>query len=98
MMVLAFAMYDTKVGMFGPPFFFQHRGQALRAALEVASDPQTTIGRHPADFCLFEIGFYDDQTGRMEAVNPVNMGVVASLLPVTSQNGPLFERAEKVGG
>lgn len=81
MITKAFALYDTKGGMFHVPFFFPHMGQAIRACIDIGSDPNTIIGRHPSDFALYCIGLYDDSNGTMQATPPENLGLVSSFLP-----------------
>lgn len=98
MMLLAFAFLDTKVGAYTAPFFMPHRGQAIRAASELAGDRQTTIGRHPADFSLVELGTFDDATGVLQAVQPLNLGPVVGFLPENAQsNLPLMAAMQKEG-
>lgn len=81
MITKAFALYDTKGGMFHVPFFFPHMGQAIRACVDLAGDLNTIVGRHPSDFALYEIGLYDDATGTLSATAPQNLGLVSSFLP-----------------
>lgn len=81
MITKAFALYDTKAGLFHVPFFFPHMGQAIRACIDLAGDLSTIVGRHPSDFALYEIGLYDDATGTFSATNPANLGLVSSFLP-----------------
>lgn len=81
MIIKAFALYDTKGGMFHTPFFMHHIGMAIRACVDLASDMNTTVGRHPNDFALYEIGAYDDATGTMASMPPNNLGLVGSFLP-----------------
>jgi hypothetical protein len=63
MIVKAFCLYDTKTGLFATPFFMAHVGQAIRACQDLGSDLNTTVGRHPADYMLCELGTFDDNTG-----------------------------------
>lgn len=81
MMLLAFALYDTKAQFFSSPMFFGARGQALRAMIELGGDLSTTVGRHPADFVLYEIGEFDDQSGALHPLPPRSLGPVQALLP-----------------
>lgn len=90
MIITAYSFYDSKVGIFHPPFFMLHRGQAFRAAMELGSDPSTQIGRHPADFSLFEVGTFNDQTGALEMTPPVNLGVVNTFLSAPPATPSLF--------
>lgn len=91
MRVLAFSFYDGKSGLFSQPFYAVARGVAVRMALEVGSDSSTSIGRHPGDFTLFEIGAFDDNLGQFENANPpINLGLVASLIVRPDDNLPLL--------
>lgn len=55
--------FDGKLGVFNPPQYFQHLGQALRAWEEVCNNPQSMMCKHPADFVLYEIGTFDEDKG-----------------------------------
>lgn len=81
MILKAFSLLDMKTGIFNVPFFMAHVGQAVRACMDLGRDTSTTVGRHPADYQLVEIGTYDDQTGVLAAIPPQALGTVASLLP-----------------
>lgn len=81
MLILAFSFFDTKAQIFSAPFFMAHRGQALRAAIDLGTDLQTTVGKYPADFVLYELGTFDDQTGTLTHSAPFSMGPVSSFLP-----------------
>lgn len=95
MILKAFSLLDTKTGMFNTPFFMAHTGQAIRACIDIGQDPNTTVGRHPADFSLVEIGHFDDQTGELVRGQPLQLGTVASFLPARSSvPGPLFINPE----
>ena len=60
-----FTVYDAKAECYMQPFTMRSRGEAVRAFEQSANDPQNNIGRFAEDFTLFEIGEYDDATGRM---------------------------------
>lgn len=69
-----FSCYDVKAEVFGTPFMMAHAGQAVRAFKDLANDKQTTVGRHPQDFKLVQLGEWDDQDGEF-----VNQGPTVSL-------------------
>lgn len=95
MTLLAFSLYDTKTAVFSPPFFMNHLGSAMRAVEELASDKRTLVGRYPSDYHFFQIGSFDESTGVMESVPPVNHGPVTQFLP---QQPPLpLEQATTAG-
>lgn len=81
MILKAFSLLDTKTGIFNTPFFLPHVGQAIRACMDLGQDMNTTVGRHPADFQLVELGTFDDQSGVMVAQLPLQLGTVLSFLP-----------------
>lgn len=92
MILLAYSLLDNKTGHFSPPFFMTHRGHAIRAVIELGEDPKTTVGRHPSDFTLCEVGVFDDQVGRFTSEDCVHLGTVASFLPPPQ---PLFENFQQ---
>lgn len=82
MLLKIFSLLDTKVQTFAAPFTMAHVGYAIRACAELGQDLNTTVGRHPADFMLFELGEFNDQTGScMPHAVPINHGPVLAFLP-----------------
>lgn len=81
MQLRIFALYDLKSGAHGTPFFMHHVGEAIRACIDLGHDANTTVGRHPADFALHEIGMFDASTGLLTPQQPVSHGSVVSFLP-----------------
>lgn len=94
MMLKAFSLLDTKTGAFGTPFFMAHVGQAIRACVDLGQDMNTTVGRHPADFVLCEVGSFDDVTGQLVAQAPYQVGVVVGFLP-RGQESFVFEQPQR---
>lgn len=75
-----FAAFDGKLKVFLTPFTYLHLGQATRAWEEICNDPQSLMGKHPADFSLYEIGNFDDDTGLVTPHSPLQL--VATALEV----------------
>jgi len=61
-----YAIYDTKGKMYNFPFPYHNDQMAIRAAIDLRNDPNTTPGRHPEDFTLFNLGTYDDGNAQFE--------------------------------
>lgn len=59
-------VYDTKAGIYDRPFVARSNGEAIRGFSDAINDAKTTIGKHPEDFNLMEIGIYNDQTGEVD--------------------------------
>lgn len=58
-----YTVYDSKVEAYMSPFCQRSKGEALRAWETAVNDEQTQFCKFPADFTLFEIGEFDDNTG-----------------------------------
>jgi hypothetical protein len=61
-----YTIFDSKAEIFKSPFMAMNDAVALRMIEQAASDPNTDLGRYPADFTLFFIGTYQDHTGQYE--------------------------------
>lgn len=62
-----FVVYDSKAEIYNTPFCMNTVGAALRAFADQANDPSTMIGKYPTDYDIFEIGTFDDNSGKIEA-------------------------------
>lgn len=63
MILNAYTLHDLKALNFNQPFFCLNHGVARRMVTDIATDPNTSIGRHPSDYILYFIGTYDDASG-----------------------------------
>lgn len=69
MRLFVVAMFDKAAAVYGPPMCVAAVGQAVRGFQDQVTGPaDTTIARHPADFELYHVGFFDDASGRFENV------------------------------
>jgi len=76
-----FAIHDSKAAAFASPFFMATKGQAIRAFTDLARDPQSMVGKHPIDYCLFYLSEYDDSLGSFVNLKaPENMGLASDFL------------------
>lgn len=84
MLLRAYAIFDSKSLIYNSPFFAPTDGAAVRMLTDLVSDPNTTVGRHPADYVLFCIGGYDDQKGQLLPFIPLEHIVDAVALVKTT--------------
>lgn len=62
-----FSVYDKKAECFSAPFFLKATGLALRGFSDmINANEQTQYSAHPEDFDLYELGEWDDETGKVE--------------------------------
>ncbi|UDN67594.1 nonstructural protein [robinz microvirus RP_62] len=92
MVLHGYSVFDTKALVYSPPFFQSAHGAAIRMFMDLANDVNTTIGRHPADYILFHVCQFDDQTGLSTAIEPrAHLADAISLLNRPKQQSTLFE-------
>lgn len=91
MKVKAYTIFDTKALTYSAPFYASTDGAATRIVKDAVSDPNTTLGRHPADYILYCVGSWDDTAGTFDpaAIRDHIIDLVA-LVPVPAPT-PLFE-------
>lgn len=71
-----FAVYDSAVKAYLRPFQMSTRGEALRAWTDLVNDNSTNFCKHPQDYTLFELGSYDQETGKFtNHLTPQSLGV-----------------------
>lgn len=71
-----FAIRDTKAEAYLQPFFSQTKGTAIRAFTDAVNDSKSQFSRYPADFVLFELGGWDDDTGSFTLhKTPISLGL-----------------------
>lgn len=60
------AVLDRKILTFAYPMFVTHVGTALRGFTDQVNNSErgNMLHDHPEDFELYELGTYDDQTGK----------------------------------
>lgn len=57
------SVFDSKVGAFMRPFVCLSKGEAIRSFQDACGDDTIPFKKHPADFQLFLVGEFDDQSG-----------------------------------
>lgn len=84
MILKMYAVYDTKTEMYSSPFLRLKRGQAIRDWTDEITKESHPVAKHPADFTLFEIGEYDDNSGFVQAYDAkVPLGSALELMSTT---------------
>ena len=64
MQYLVCAIYDSKVGAFCSRFY-AFKGEAVRSFSEAVTDGKSAFCKHPADFTLFQLGWFEDGKGEL---------------------------------
>lgn len=82
MIMKIFTVHDLKAEVFLQPFYFNTKGQAIRAFMDTLADPNHQFSRYPADFTLFELGEYDDSSASFNLYpQPIPLTTALDLKP-----------------
>lgn len=85
MLLNVFSVFDVKAAHYGQPFFMANRGAAQRAIqMQLRQDQSSLLAQYPADFQLYQLGTFDDDSGLFNPVSPQFIISVADLVEVTS--------------
>lgn len=60
-----FSVRDKAIEAFMQPFFARSVSEAVRMFTDACKDEKGDFNRHAADYTLFRIGHWDDQSGLM---------------------------------
>lgn len=71
---LLFTVYDEKAEVFLPPFFVPTIGIATRAFSDAVNSPEHQFGKHPQDYTLFRLGYFDDSNAEMVSDDKKTLG------------------------
>lgn len=71
-----YAIYDNKAEAFMEPYFAVNAALASRRFQENVQMQDSLFGKYPNDFCLYEIGEFNEQTGHLTNYDEnVNLGL-----------------------
>ncbi len=71
-----FAIYDSKAQAYLPPFFLPNTEVAKRVFAGAANDKGHAFGANVADYTLFHLGHFDDDSAKIVTkATPRNLGL-----------------------
>lgn len=65
-----YAIYDAVAEIYTMPILLNNDNEAKRVFTDACLNPDLPMGAHSADYSMWAIGFYDEQTGIIESTNP----------------------------
>lgn len=80
MKLKVYAVLDEKAKCFLPPFNAQNNGVAIRMFDGAVKNPETLVSKYPADYCLYALAEFDDNSGKYVGIEPIERVVKASEL------------------
>lgn len=60
------AVRDSALAAFMNPFCSPSTGGAVRAFSDEVNRPESEMGKHPEDYELWNLGFFDESTGKFD--------------------------------
>ncbi len=77
----SFVIYDSKAEAYHTPVYYKTAGLAIRAFTEAAMQKGSAFALYPADFTLFETGYWDEQQNCSQPhTAAINLGNALALL------------------
>lgn len=80
MILKVFSVFDSKLQVFNTPFFSRSVADATRSFSDLVRDSRTTVGQHPEDFFLYDIGLYSDETGEINGSTPTQVAAAVAFV------------------
>lgn len=97
MLLGIYTLHDVKALQYNAPFYSPNHALARRAVSDLVVDTTTTVGRHPADFKLYFLGHYHDDSGKFELLDIMEHVVdCVALLPPPMPD--MFSKANAYAG
>lgn len=81
-----YSVHDSKTQLYAAPFVSHNENAAVRSFDRAANDPSLDICMYPADYSLFQLGTFDEDTGRIELLDAPKLVVQASSLKRSGVN------------
>lgn len=82
-MMKIYTVRDVKAEAYLNPFVLRSKGEAIRGFADEANRKDSAIGAHPEDYVLFELGSFDELTGKIDLhPAPENVGVALEFVKV----------------
>jgi len=90
-----FTVYDSKAQAYLPPFFLPNTAIATRTFTNAANDKGHAFGANPADYTLFHVGHFDDDTAKIVSkATPHPIGLAQDFV-LPSDQLEMFDRLQK---
>ena len=75
-----FTILDTKSAAYMTPFCVSTAGVALRHFSDSVNNSDTPFFKHPEDYILFHIGYFDEHTGELVTQPPASVAKAVDLI------------------
>lgn len=77
-----YSIVDSQTGIYSHPFFQVTNGSAIRSFIDACADKTMPFGKHPNDYALVHLGWFDDERASFETTAPVVLMTAVNALVV----------------
>lgn len=95
MRMCVYAIFDNKLRTYSQPIFAHNNEHAIRIFTDAVRETNSPFGRHPNDYHLYAVGYWDDSTAELEAINPLNLASAVECQYGDSSGERLFNLDEE---
>lgn len=81
-MLSMYSIFDSRSGIYNSPFVAFSDGDASRAVIRQARNPESQIAQFPEDYVLYRIGSFDERTGLLTQVTPETVARISTLVAI----------------
>jgi len=79
MLLETVTIYDLKSKVYSQPVHVSHVAAGVRAFGDAVNEKSSQYNKHPEDYIMFHIGTFDDQTGVLTPIPPVELAKALAL-------------------
>jgi len=76
-----FSVFDLKAQAYLPLFTAPTIAVGMRVFSDVVTQPNHPFGKYPADYMLYCVGEFDQNTGRITGNDPQHVAIATDFLP-----------------
>lgn len=87
-MLQVYSLLDKKTGAYGKPMFASHVQEVIRSFITELENPQSFLARFSADYSLWRVGHFEQDTGALMAPQHGGPEHVAELAALFTQIPP----------
>lgn len=99
MILKVFSVYDAKLGAFLQPIFQQATGVAMRMFEAAVMDANHDFHNFAGDYCLFELGEFDQESGEFTTLRtPLQLVSALQVLDAQTREASAEPQAKSLAG
>ncbi|WNK13731.1 MAG: nonstructural protein [Microvirus sp.] len=83
--MILFTVYDAVADIYSVPYSAPNTQAGMRSFTDACLEPNSPFYKNPGDYSLYQVGKFDQDTGKIDAENPSH---IMNASDVRSANAP----------